>query len=90
MDSIVRLKIWLKNGSMLKDWTLTQADIKIEGVPFDFGTFEKLDDAYLYITDGSKIYRDLVKGTVDVHIPGIAGSLRLAIEQIEEMVRTVT
>ncbi len=81
----MKLQIWLKDGSILKDWTLTQADIKVGGLAFDISTFEKLDDSYLYVSGGSKIYRDRVRGTVDVHSPGITDSLELSIEQIEEM-----
>ena len=87
MNSSSKLKIWLKDGSLLKDWTLTQTDLKVGGLSFDFDTFQKLDDSYLYLTDGSKVYRDRVKGTIDVHSPAITDPLRLALEQIEEMLR---
>ena len=73
---------------MLNDWTLVKADIKVGGVAFDIDTFDKLDDAYLYSTDGSQIYRDRVTGTIDVHAPGITSPLTLSIEQVEEMLRS--
>lgn len=88
MNPPLNLQIWLKDGSMLKDWALARADIQVAGLAFDMNTFDKLDDAYLYALDGSKIYRDRVTGTVDVQGPGVIGSLKLAIDQIDEMVRS--
>jgi hypothetical protein len=39
MKSTIKLLIWLKDGSIFKDWTLTQADIKVGGLAFDINTF---------------------------------------------------
>jgi hypothetical protein len=86
MNDALQVKIWLKDGSILKDWTLTQTDIKVSGLAFDIHTFAKLDDAYLYVSDGTQVYRDRVTGTIDAHGPGVTGSLKVAIEQIEQMV----
>jgi hypothetical protein len=85
MKSNITLQIWLKDGSIFKDWTLTQADIKVGGLAFDINTFRELDSAFLYVSDGTKIYRDRVTGTIAVHGSGITGSLTLSIEQIEDM-----
>jgi hypothetical protein len=88
MNSTMKLQIWLKDGSIFKDWTLTQSDIKVGGLAFDINRFEKFDDAYLYGTDGSKINRDRVSGTIDLHGPGITGSVKLSLDQIQDMARS--
>ena len=89
MNSTLKVQIWLKDGSIFKDWTLTQAEIKVGGLAFDMDTFEKLDHAYLYLADGSKIFRDRVTEDIDVRGPGMTSSLKLAIEQVEDIVRRV-
>jgi hypothetical protein len=86
----LKVQIWLKDGSIFKDWILTQAEIKVGGLAFDMNTFEKLDHAYLYVAGGSKIYRDRVTGNIDVRGPSMTDSLKLAIDQVEDMVRSVT
>jgi hypothetical protein len=80
-----KVNIWLKNGSIFKEWVLVGADLKISGISFDVNVLQKVDDAYLYDTAGSQIFRELVTGSIKVRGPGLNQPLSLDLEMINEM-----
>jgi hypothetical protein len=86
----IKVTVWLKDGSIFKDWTLTNADIKIGGLPYDIGTLEKVEDAFLYTSNGTKVYRERVTGSIDIVGIGLAGPLKLNVEQVSALNRTTT
>jgi hypothetical protein len=85
MDANLNVTIWLKDFSILKNWTLTRSGLTVDGTPLDINKLAKVDNAYLYFTDGSQVYRDRISGTIKVAGPGVSGSLTLNIDQVEEL-----
>ena len=83
----MKVKVWLKDGSILQNWNLTQSDIKVDGVKFDISTLDKIESAYLYTLTGDKIYRGRVSGTMELHSPIAAGSLKLPVGQVSVLIR---
>ncbi len=86
MEANLNVTIWLKDFSILKNWKLTRSSLTVNGALLDITKLAKIDDAYLYLTDGSQVYRDRVAGTIDVAGPGVAGTLTLGVGQIQELI----
>ncbi len=84
---IMKVKVWLKDGTILQNWTLTQSDIKVDGVAFQINTLDKIDSAYLYTLTGDKIYRQRVSGDIELRSPIAAGPLKVAVKQISDLNR---
>ena len=80
------VRIWLKDGSVLKDWNLKSAEIKVGGLPFDINALSKIDSAYLY-TASAKISRERVTGTIDLEAAGLSGTMKLSVDQISDLSR---
>ena len=85
MDANLNVTIWLKDFSILKNWTLTRSSLTVNGAPLDITKLAKIDDAYLYLADASQVYRDRVAGSIDVAGPGVSGTLTLDVDQIQEL-----
>ena len=84
----VKVKIWFTDGSILQNCNLTSADLKVFNMPFDISRLDKMDDAFLYCQDGTKIYRrDNVTGSVELTIAGLAGTVKLPQDKINELQR---
>ena len=85
MNPNSKINLWLKDGSVLKDWLLVSADLRIAGLPLDVGTVERVDDAFLYLAGGSKVYRERVGGSLTLAAVGMTDPLKLSMDQVAVM-----
>jgi hypothetical protein len=85
MKANTKVTIWLKDGAIFKDWVFLSADIKINGLPFNSSALDKIDNAFLYSTDGSKFEKDDVLGTIRVSSQSFPANVDLQFDKIDEL-----
>lgn len=84
----IPVKVWLTDGSILQNATLTGADLKVLTAPFDITQLDKIDSAYLYSLGGLKVYRDHgVTGSLELALAGITGAVKIPQEKISALLR---
>lgn len=81
----MKAKLWLKDGSVFEEVILAAADLKMSGLPLDATKLTKIEETYLYLAAGVKIYRERVVGTIDFNVPGLGGIAKLNLDQIKEL-----
>jgi hypothetical protein len=86
----MKISIWLKDGSAFEDTTVAGASIKVDGQPFDINTVDKVDNAFWYTVGGAKIYRQQVTGSIQLVVAGVSGNLTIGVDDIDELVRSVS
>jgi hypothetical protein len=78
----MKISLWLKDGSIYRDCTLTSANIKIDGAAFDISKLDRIDDAYIYTIDAAQIYRDHASGNIHIATSGVADGLTINLSDV--------
>jgi hypothetical protein len=84
----MRVSIWLNDGSIYQNSTVTGSNITVDGRAFDINTLDRMDNAFLYTLGGAKIYRNQVGGSLSVAVDGVAGGLTISVDQIDDLKRS--
>jgi hypothetical protein len=93
MSEAVNLKvnIWFIDGSSFQNCNLVGADLKAFNQPFDISQLDRMDNAYLYNLAGAKILRNgNVTGNLELTIAGLANTVQVPQENIDELERVTT
>ena len=81
----MKAKLWFKDGSVFEEIIVAGADLKMGAPPLDAAKLQKIEEAYLYLAGGAKIFRERVAGTIEFTIPGVVGTAKINLEQIKEL-----
>ena len=54
----MKAKLWFKDGSVFEEIIVAGADLKMGALPLDAAKLQKIEEAYLYLAGGAKIFRE--------------------------------
>jgi hypothetical protein len=83
----MQVSIWLADGSVYQNVTVTRSDLKVDSNAIDIGNLSKIDSAFVYTVAGAKIYRGHADGTIQIAVEGETGSVTIKLAQIADLIR---
>ncbi|HLX72895.1 MAG TPA: hypothetical protein VKV04_24995 [Verrucomicrobiae bacterium] len=83
----MQVTIWLINGTIYRNVTVTGSNLKVRGNPLDINSVSKIDSAYIF-TDGGddKIERDDASGSIQIKVAGVTGNVAIDLVEIADLI----